>query len=161
MEENSSKTVLVTGGTGFLGIHCILQLLELGYTVRTSVRSLNRKGEVLGMLRNGGVENTSRLSFYAADLTKDEGWQNAISGCNYILHVASPFPAQMPKDENKLIVPAREGSLRILKFAEQEKVKRVVLTSSFAAVGYGKKWQTKPSQRLIGRIQKILTLVLM
>ncbi len=139
MEVENRKTVLVTGGTGFLGIHCILQLLELGYTVRTSVRSIDRKEEVLGMLREGGLENTSRLSFYAADLTKDDGWQDAVSGCDYVLHVASPFPAQMPKDENELIVPAREGSLRILKIAEQEKVKRVVLTSSFAAVGYGKK----------------------
>jgi len=89
------------------------------------------------MLKSGGANNTGNLSFYAADLTKDEGWQEAISGCDYVLHVASPFPSEMPRDENELILPAREGSLRILKTAEKEKVKRVVLTSSFAAVGYG------------------------
>jgi len=137
MKQNSNQIVLVTGGTGFLASHCILQLLELGYTVRTTVRSLERKEEVLAMLNFGGVESTERLSFYAADLREDEGWQNAISGCNFVLHVASPFPAKMPKDENELIVPASEGSLRVLKIAKQEKVRRVVLTSSFAAVGYG------------------------
>ena len=137
MDNNSSKLVLVTGGTGFLGIHCILKLLEQGYTVRTTLRSMERKEEVLSILRSGGVNNTDSLSFYAADLTNDEGWQEAISGCDYVLHVASPFPSEMPRDEDDLIVPAREGSLRILKMAEQERVKRVVLTSSFAAVGYG------------------------
>jgi len=137
MKENSNQLVLVTGGTGFLGSHCLLKLLELGYNVRTTVRSIDRKEEVLAMLNFGGMEKTERLSFYAADLRKDEGWQNAISGCDYVLHVASPFPAKMPRDENELIVPAREGSLRVLKIAGQEKVKRVVLTSSFAAIGYG------------------------
>ena len=137
MNNNSSQIVLVTGGTGFLGTHCILKLLKLGYTVRTTVRKLDRREEVLTMLKFGGVENAESLSFYAADLTKDEGWQDAISGCGYILHIASPFPSKMPGDENELIVPAREGSLRLLKIAEQERVRRVVLTSSFAAVGYG------------------------
>jgi len=133
----SSKLVLVTGGSGFIGAHCILQLLQAGYRVRTTVRSLERETDVRAMLRMGGVEPADALSFAVANLTKDEGWPQAVSGCDYVLNVASPFPLKVPKDENELIVPAREGALRVLRAARDCGVRRVVLTSSFAAVGYG------------------------
>lgn len=137
----AGETVLVTGGSGFIGAHCILQLLAAGYQVRTTVRSLAREGDVRAMLRNGGAEPGDALSFAAADLTSDAGWPEAVAGCAYVLHVASPFPPAAPKDENELIIPAREGALRVLKAARDSSVKRVVLTSSFAAIGYGQKPQ--------------------
>src|ERR1700754_5301278 len=84
--------VLVTGGSGFIGAHCILQLLAAGHEVRTTVRNLSRRDDVLAMLRNGGVTDTGRVTFFAADLEKDAGWPEAVSGCDYVLHVASPFP---------------------------------------------------------------------
>ena len=133
----SSKLVLVTGGSGFIGVHCILQLLQAGYRVRTSVRSLDREPEVRAMLRVGGVEPADALSFAVANLTSDAGWPQAVAGCDYVLHVASPFPLKVPRDENELIVPAREGALRVLRAAREAGVRRVVLTSSFAAIGYG------------------------
>jgi nucleoside-diphosphate-sugar epimerase len=130
-------TVLVTGGSGFIASHTILQLLAAGYQVRTTVRNLSREGDVRAMLKNGGCDQASRLSFVAADLMSDAGWPAAVSGCEYGLHIASPFPAAMPKDENELIVPARDGAVRVLRAARDAGVKRVVQTSSFAAVGYG------------------------
>jgi nucleoside-diphosphate-sugar epimerase len=131
------STVLVTGGSGFIASHAILQLLGAGYQVRTTVRSLSREGEVRAMLQRGGSEPAERLTFVAADLMSDAGWPAAVSGCEYVLHLASPFPASVPKDENELIVPAREGALRVLRASRDAGVKRVVLTSSFAAIGYG------------------------
>lgn len=131
------KLVLVTGGSGFIAGHCIIQLLEAGYAVRTTVRSLKREGDVRAMLKTGGAEPGDKLSFFAADLTSDAGWAEAVAGCDYVLHVASPFPAAAPKDENELIIPAREGALRVLRASRDAGVKRVVLTSSFAAIGYG------------------------
>ncbi|MGC1966708.1 MAG: aldehyde reductase [Candidatus Acidiferrales bacterium] len=129
--------VLVTGGSGFIGSHCILQLLAAGHQVRTTVRSLKREGDVRGLLRVGGAEAGERLSFIAADLEKDEGWPEAVAGCEYVLHVASPLPPSVPKNEDELIVPAREGTLRVLRAARDAGVQRVVVTSSFAAIGYG------------------------
>ena len=130
--------VLVTGGSGFIGAHCILQLLEAGHEVRTTVRNLAREGEVRGMLAKGGWNGPAeQLTFAAADLEKDAGWPEAVADCEYVLHVASPFPAGIPKHEDELIVPARDGALRLLRAARSAGVKRVVLTSSFAAVGYG------------------------
>ena len=136
--------VLVTGGSGFIGSHAILQLLGAGHQVRTTVRSLKREGDVRAMLRSGGAEPGSRLSFVAADLTSDQGWAEAVDGCEYVLHVASPLPPALPKNEDDLIVPARDGALRVLRAARDGGVKRVVLTSSFAAVGYGYKPQSAP-----------------
>jgi len=137
----SGELVLVTGGSGFIGAHCILQLLAAGYRVRTTVRSLQREADVRAMLKTGGVELVAEpanvLSFAAADLMSDAGWPEAVAGCKYVLHVASPFPANVPKREDDLIVPAREGALRVLRAARDAGVKRVVLTSSFAAIGYG------------------------
>ena len=138
------STVLVTGGSGFIGSHCILQLLAAGHTVRTTVRNLARQADVRAMLKQGGAEPGNRLSFFAADLEADAGWDNAAAGCDYILHVASPFPSQVPKNEDELIVPAREGALRVLRASRDARVKRVVLTSSFAAIGYGHLPQPTP-----------------
>lgn len=137
----SGERVLVTGGSGFVGAHCIVQLLDAGYRVRTTVRSLTREADVRAMLAAGGTDLTAlpgdALEFAAADLISDAGWADAVAGCAFVLHVASPFPATQPKDENELIVPARDGALRVLRAARDAGVKRVVLTSSFAAVGYG------------------------
>jgi nucleoside-diphosphate-sugar epimerase len=139
-----SNPILVTGGSGFIGSHCILQLLAAGHQVRTTVRSLKREADVRDMLRQGGAEPGDRLSFIAADLKNDAGWPEAVAGCDYVLHVASPFPASVPKHEDELIVPAREGALRVLRASRDAGVKRVVLTSSFAAIGYGQTPQRKP-----------------
>jgi nucleoside-diphosphate-sugar epimerase len=136
--------VLVTGGSGFIGGHCILQLLAQGHHVRTTVRSLAREPEVRVLLKRAGAEGADRLTFAAADLERDAGWPEAVAGCDFVLHVASPFPPTVPKHEDELIVPAREGALRVLKAARAAGVKRVVLTSSFAAIGYGHKPQTAP-----------------
>ncbi|MCX2477974.1 aldehyde reductase [Pedobacter sp. MC2016-15] len=138
--ENLAKqeTVLVTGGTGFIALYCIQQLLQQGYTVKTTLRSLSRKDEVIGLLQEAGISSGEKLSFVEADLTKDNHWDEAVQGCTYVLHVASPFPAADPKDAEELIVPARDGALRVLKAAREAGVKRVVLTSSFAAIGYSR-----------------------
>ena len=128
------SAVLVTGGSGFIGSHSILQLLGGGHQVRTTVRSLKREGDVRAMLKEGGAELGDRLSFFAADLENDAGWPEAVAGCDYVLHVASPFPARVPKHEDELIVPAREGALRVLRAAREAGVKRVVLASSFAGL---------------------------
>jgi nucleoside-diphosphate-sugar epimerase len=138
------STVLVTGGSGFIGAHCILQLLAAGHQVRTTVRNLKREPEVHAMLKQGGAEPGNRLQFFAADLEKDPGWAEAVATCDYVLHVASPLPPNVPKHEDELIVPAREGTLRVLRAARDAGVKRVVLTSSFAAIGYGRKDQQAP-----------------
>lgn len=131
--------VLVTGGSGFIGSHIILQLLASGHEVRTTVRSLQREADVRAMLREGGAEPGDRLSFVAADLLNDAGWAEAVAGCEYVVHVASPLPPSVPQNEDELIVPAREGTLRVLRAARDAGVKRVVQTSSFAAIGYGRK----------------------
>jgi len=133
----SGELVLVTGGSGFVGVHCILELLKAGYRVRTTVRSSRREADVLAMLKIGGAEPGDALSFAHADLMSDAGWSAAVAGCRYVLHVASPFPPDVPKHADDLIVPAREGALRVLRAARDAGVQRVVLTSSFAAVGYG------------------------
>jgi nucleoside-diphosphate-sugar epimerase len=137
------STVLVTGGSGFIGSHCIRQLLAAGHQVRTTVRNLKREGDVRAMLKQGGADLGDRLRFVAADLENDAGWPDAVSGCEHVLHVASPFPASVPRHEDELIVPAREGALRVLRASRAAGVKRVVLTSSFAAIGYGKEPQSK------------------
>jgi nucleoside-diphosphate-sugar epimerase len=136
MATTEDSPILVTGGSGFIASHLILQLLNQGHTVRTTVRSLTREPEVRKSLEDAGA-STSNLSFFAADLTSDDGWAPAIQGCAYVHHVASPFPLEIPKHEDELIIPARDGSLRVLRAARDAGVKRVVLTSSFAAVGYG------------------------
>jgi len=131
------STVLVTGGSGFIGSECLLQLLAAGHRVRTTVRDLGRESEVRGLLRRAGTDPGEQLSFVCADLLGDAGWAAAVRGCDYVLHVASPFPIGVPRDEAELIVPARDGTLRVLRAARDAGVRRVVLTSSFAAIGYG------------------------
>jgi len=138
------STVLVTGGSGFIASHVILQLLAAGHTVRATVRDLKREPAVRALLKEGGTEPGERLQVFAAELMKDAGWAEAAQGCDYVLHVASPFPANVPKHEDELIVPAREGVLRVLRAARDAGVKRVVQTSSFAAVGYGLPDQAQP-----------------
>ncbi|MFF1574333.1 SDR family oxidoreductase [Leifsonia sp. NPDC058292] len=133
-----TQNVLVTGGSGFIGAHCVLALLNAGYAVRTTIRSPARAADVREQLTVGGLTDPGdRLTFALADLTSDDGWADAVAGCDFVLHVASPFPARQPKNEDDLIVPARDGSLRVLRAARDARVKRVVLTSSFAAIGYG------------------------
>ena len=129
--------VLVTGGSGFVGAHVILQLVSAGHQVRTTVRNLNREGAVRAMLKAGGQEPGDSLSFFAADLESDAGWREAAAGCDYVMHVASPIPVNAPKHEDDLIVPAREGTLHVLRAARDANVKRVVLTSSCGAIYYG------------------------
>lgn len=130
---DGQQTVLVTGGSGFLGSWCLVELLRRGYTVRTTLRNLSREPEVRTMVASQ-VEAGERLSMLAADLTGDDGWQEAVAGCDYVLHVASPFPPVQPQDPDELIVPAREGTLRVLRASLDAGVKRIVLTSSVAAV---------------------------
>lgn len=128
--------VLVTGASGFIALHCTLQLLQNGYRVRGTLRTPSRADELRNALEDR-VDAGDRLEFVTADLSDDAGWAEAVEGCRYVLHVASPFPREVPKDENELIVPAREGALRVLQAAADAGVERVVMTSSLAAVLYG------------------------
>jgi dihydroflavonol-4-reductase len=127
-------TVLVTGGTGFLGGWCVASLLERGYDVRTTVRDLKRDRDVREAVVTSGIETDAQLTVVAADLTSDDGWKEAVDGARYVLHVASPFPPVQPKDPDELIVPARDGALRVLRAALDAGVERVVMTSSIAAI---------------------------
>ncbi|WP_282205425.1 SDR family oxidoreductase [Kitasatospora fiedleri] len=129
--------VLVTGGTGFLGAHTIARLLAEGHAVTTTVRSLSRRGDVASMLGTAGVADPAAVAYVEADLTRDAGWAEAVAGADHVLHLASPFPAGAPRHEDELIVPARDGALRVLRAARDAGVRRTVLTSSFGAVGYG------------------------
>jgi dihydroflavonol-4-reductase len=127
------QTVLVTGGSGFLGGWCLVELLKRGYRARATVRNLARESEVREMVA-AEVDAGDRLSFFEADLVGDAGWSEAVAGCAGVLHVASPFPPSQPKDPDELIVPAREGTLRVLRASLEAGVRRVVVTSSVAAV---------------------------
>ncbi|GAB3578510.1 SDR family oxidoreductase [Calidifontibacter terrae] len=132
----SSELVLVTGGSGYLGSRCVATLLERGYRVRTTVRSTAKEQEARDLVTAAG-QDVSQVQVVRADLTSDEGWAEAVAGCRFVLHVASPFPTNVPKNPQELIGPAREGTLRVLRAAHAAGVERVVVTSSFAAVGYG------------------------
>src|SRR6201996_4289350 len=138
------ETVLVTGGSGFIASHCMLQLLAQGYRVRTTVRSLTREAEVRAMLKEGGAEPGDRLSFVAADLGADAGWREAAAGCAYVIHGASPTPSGPQTRLEDWVNPAVDGQLRLLRAAREAGAKRVVLTSAFGAVGMGHKPQTRP-----------------
>jgi nucleoside-diphosphate-sugar epimerase len=138
------STILVTGGSGFIGSYCILQLLAAGHRVRTTVRSPEREADLRATLARNAAKPGDGLGFFAADLESDAGWPQAVAGCEYVLHVASPFPATVPQHEDELIVPAREGALRVLRASRDAGVRRVVLTSSFAAIGYGHRPQKAP-----------------
>ena len=133
--DNSATKVVVTGGSGYVGTHVIEQLLASGYSVVATVRSADAEARVRASLTQS---DTSRLSFVLAELTTDGGWDEALAGATYVIHTASPFPAAQPDDPDELIVPARDGALRVLRAAARAGVRRVVLTSSFAAVGYSR-----------------------
>jgi nucleoside-diphosphate-sugar epimerase len=132
-----TETVLVSGGSGFLGGWCLVELLRRGYRVRTTVRDAAKEPELRARLASVVEHSDDRLSVHVADLESDDHWAKAIEGCEYVLHVASPFPPQQPEDPDELIVPAREGTLRVLGAALDAGVRRVVVTSSVAAVRGG------------------------
>lgn len=133
----SHQRVLVTGGSGFIAGHCILQLLERGYLVRTTLRSLAKQAAVRSVLEDAGMVHGDNLSFVAADLTRDDAWADAVADVDFVLHVASPVQPGHIANEDDLIVPAREGALRVLRAARKAGVKRVVLTSAFHSVSWG------------------------
>lgn len=142
--STNNKMVLVTGGSGFIAVHCILKLLQQGYSVRTTLRALSRQDEVKQMLKVGGINSFDKLSFIEANLSEDKNWNDAVEGCEYVLHVASPTPAVKFKHEDELINPAKDGVLRVLKASRNANVKRIVLTSAFGAIGVGHKNRTTP-----------------
>ncbi|MFT3838337.1 MAG: aldehyde reductase [Myxococcaceae bacterium] len=131
--------VLVTGGSGFIGIHCVKKLLEAGHEVRVTLRDLRREPEVKAMLAPG-----AKVSCVAAELSSDAGWKEAVAGCEYVVHVASPTLTVQPKNDEEFVRPAREGVLRVLTAAREAGVKRVVLTSAFGAIAYGHPPREKP-----------------
>ena len=137
----NKETVLVTGGSGFIASHCIIQLASAGYNVKATVRDLSRTNKLNQTLLNAleKYEGKSDLSvdWQVTNLSSDEGWDEAMAGCDYVLHVASPIAMQLPKDEDEMVKPAVEGTLRVLKAASKAGVKRVVITSSVAAIMYG------------------------
>ncbi len=130
--------VLVTGGNGYLGTQVIAALLRQGREVRATVRLVNSEPEIREALRRGGADDNG-LEVVTADLTSDDGWSTATAGVDEVHHVASPIPPAQPQDPDELIVPARQGTLRVLRAAREAGARRVVLTSSFAAVGYSPK----------------------
>ena len=144
MNTPNDDLVLVTGGTGFIAQHCILALLARGHRVRTTVRSLAREAQVRAYLREGGIEAGDRLSFVAADLGADEGWAQAVAGCRFVMHGASPTPSGDQVREEDWIRPAVDGNLRVLRAARDAGVKRVVLTSAFGAVCAGHGTMSRP-----------------
>jgi len=140
------KKVLVTGISGFVGQHCAAELLKNGYAVKGSVRSLSKTDEVVNGIKKE-IDPKGNLEFCELDLMKDAGWDKAMEGCDYVLHIASPFVVKVPKDENELIKPAVDGTLRALKAAKKAGVKRVVLTSSTVAMQGGKHGIVKINQQ--------------
>ena len=131
------STVLVTGGSGFIGSHCIAALLAAGHRVRATVRTPARVVTLRSTLAALAVPAAAEVDAIVADLDHDDGWAEAVAGCDHVLHVASPLPLAQPRDARELIEPARDGTLRVLAAARAAGVRRVVLTSSFAAIGYG------------------------
>lgn len=134
---NEQPSVLVTGGAGFIAAHVIAALLKEGRRVRTTVRSLDREPQVREQLARLGVEPGARLEVVTADLLADDGWSDAVDGVEVVLHVASPVVPGHVESEDEVIVPAREGTLRVLRAARDAGVTRVVLTSAFHAIGFG------------------------
>jgi len=138
------QLVVVTGGSGFIAVHIILQLLEQGYAVRTTVRSEAKEAVVKEMLANGGIKDFSDLSFSQADLTSDKNWEETMTGATYVIHVASPTPKLNFKNPDEMIRPAVDGVIRVLTAARDNGIKRVVLTSAYGAIFAGHKNRTTP-----------------
>lgn len=127
------KKVLLTGISGYIGLHCAVELLKQGYTVKGSLRSLKKADQIRGIISKY-IDPKDQLEFVALNLLEDKGWDAAVADCDYVMHVASPFVSKIPKDENELIKPAVEGTQRALRAAEKAGIKRVVLTSSMVAM---------------------------
>ncbi len=140
----NKQLVVVTGGSGFIAVHIILQLLQQGYAVRTTVRSLKKTALIHEMLTNGGVTNFTDLSVVEADLTSDNGWVEAVAGATYVIHPASPTPTLNFKNEDEMIRPAVDGVLRVMRAARDAGVKRFVLTSAYGAIFGGHQNRTTP-----------------
>ena len=135
MSDIQKGTVLVTGGSGYIAAFCIAQLLRGGWTVRSTIRSLAKEAEARATIAR--LTPAGRLSFVQADLNGDAGWDEAVAGCDYVQHVASPLPTSNPKDDDELVRPARDGALRVVRAAKRAGVKRVVMTASTACIAYG------------------------
>ncbi len=136
------KTILVTGGSSFIGKHCIAELIKSNYQVRTTIRDINRSDEIKLEIEKFLKKKVS-LDFYQTDLNTDEGWNDSIKGCDAILHVAGPFPLSFKGDENDLISPHEKGTLRILEHAKKNSVSRIIMTSSVASVYMTKNLDTE------------------
>jgi dihydroflavonol-4-reductase len=139
---HTTSPILVTGASGFVAIHTIIQLLEQGYQVRSTMRSLNKEAKLRNTISKY-VQTNDRLEILSADLEQDAGWEEAMRGIEYVLHVASPFPLFEPEKEDDLIIPAVQGTLRVLRAAHKAGVKRVVQVSSNAAISSGHNGENK------------------
>tara|TARA_X000001036_G_scaffold179605_1_gene170088 strand:- start:695 stop:1705 length:1011 start_codon:yes stop_codon:yes gene_type:complete len=127
------KNILVTGGTSYIGKHCIAQLIEKGYNVRTTIRDISRSSEVKSDLEKY-LEKEISLDIFEADLLKDDGWNDAIKGCEAIIHIAGPFPVGFEGGEKELTGPHEDGAMRVFKLAKENGIKRIILTSSIASI---------------------------
>jgi dihydroflavonol-4-reductase len=143
MSEAAPRTVLVTGGSGYIAAFVIARLLDEGFNVRTTIRSLSREAEVRAALKKL-IDAGDRLTFLPADLNADAGWAEAVAGCAYVQHLASPLPTTSPKNDDDLVRPARDGTLRVLKASRQAGVRRVVMTASVASIAYGHGSRAEP-----------------
>lgn len=133
----NNKEVLLTGVSGFLGSHTAIELLNRGYKVTGTLRDLKRADSLRSIISKH-TDNIDNLSFFQAVLLDKEVWKEASKNKDYVIHAASPFPRELPKDENDLIIPAKEGTLNVLNAAKANNVKRVILVSSISTVVYGK-----------------------
>lgn len=136
--------ILVTGGSGYIGSWCTLALLSAGHSVRTTVRDLAREPQVREMLRRGGADPGANLQVVRADLQSDAGWHEAAAGCDAVLHVASPTLTQVPRNDDEMVRPAMDGTLRVLRAARDAAVRRVVMTSAIGAIAYGHEPRVTP-----------------
>lgn len=143
MSNTIDSTVLVTGGSGYIARYCIAHLLTASWKVRATLRDAGKAAQVRSELAAFGSEGSS-LEFVTADLEKDDGWDKAVAGCDYVLHIASPIPAVNPKNDAELVRPACEGTKRVLRAAADHGVRRVVMTSSGAAIAYGQGSRSAP-----------------